>query len=60
MVPGREQWVMEFKSVTDVITGSCAEERDGETTSFRALKNVTPVEGTRRGRGLGGFILWIP
>lgn len=52
MVPGKEQWVTKFKSVTDVITRSCAEERDGETRSFRALKNMTPVERTRRGRGL--------
>lgn len=52
-----KQWVTEFKSVTDVITGSCAEERDWEMMSFRALKNMTPVERTRRGQSFWGFIL---
>lgn len=47
----RKQWV------TDVSPGSCAEERDWEMMSVRALKNMTPVARTRRGRSFWGFIL---
>lgn len=44
----REQWGTDVKSVTDVIHGSCAEERGREMKSFRVLKNMTPGDRTRR------------